>query len=150
MQTCGRCTHRSLFCDHISIQIEERPLCEREYCLKTRQHDPGRLLYESSYALQPRQNQFDVYFREDVPEDIICRVWPAPQLFRTYPRPHTTTYPTFPAISLIASVNIIIRMRTGTMGRLMDLPAEAKRQRRLGIYLMDLWDANPRNFRDLD
>ncbi|KZT23872.1 hypothetical protein NEOLEDRAFT_1170563 [Neolentinus lepideus HHB14362 ss-1] len=132
---------KDVLCEHIFL--EERCLVEREAATSAGRKDPGRPRYEDAYARLPRANVFDVHFRGD---------YVGPRAPPNYgPTMHTNTVSdlSFLSVSLVTSVNLVVRLRTTVLAMSSLLNQNAKEQVRLGSYLMRLWDATPSSFRSL-
>ena len=90
------------------------------------QPDPGRLSYADAYASRDQGSSlFNVHFREDHGgTGRIARLVDG-KFYRTR-RDGLEDLSPFPRIMLTASVNITVRMRTGTMNRISDLSPEGQ------------------------
>ncbi|TFK57627.1 hypothetical protein OE88DRAFT_155490 [Heliocybe sulcata] len=150
---------KDVLCKHIFI--EEHSLVEREAVTCAGWNDPGRPSYSDPYSPLPKTNMFDIYFRED---------YDGPRAPMTnIPAMHfaNASDPSSLSVSLVASVNLVVRMRTAVLAMMSShltlnsaasrpvMPSvtqgvtRAQEQVRLGSYLMRLWDASPSSFRSL-
>ncbi|EPQ61074.1 hypothetical protein GLOTRDRAFT_135632 [Gloeophyllum trabeum ATCC 11539] len=133
---------KDVLCKH--IVLEEQSLVEREAVTFAGQRDPGRPSYRDGYAQLPRMNTFDIHFRDDYTGPRAPSPFALPM--RLHPPANTSLF----SVSLAASVNLVVRMRTTVLAMMAAfLPQSATEQVRLGSYLMRLWDATPSSFRNL-
>jgi len=108
------------------VILEETRLLYRQNAVDNGQPDPGRLSYADAYASRDQGSSlFNVHFREDHGgTGRIARLVDG-KFYRTR-RDGLEDLSPFPRITLIASVNITVRMRTGTMNRISDLSPEGQ------------------------